>query len=446
MAEFLTISQASAKLAWAVDSVGELTLMGEVSGYRGPNAKSGHYYFQLKDTEAAIDVIIWRSQYKRDIELRDGLTIRAQGHFQLYVRTGRMSFIISAYMPDGEGILRQQIEALRKKLLQEGLFSKDRKKQIPEFCERICVVTSTSGSVLEDVRQTITRRNTLVRIEHEACSVQGLDAPQSILAALTQADRRGVDAILLVRGGGSLEDLMCFNDEGVARTIASLTTPVITGIGHAPDRTIADLVADRAATTPTAAAESVAPTLSELKRRLEAAFVRMNYVVKTMIERANHSLLAYSAHLNTHVKEVFAACRARYAVFAQNPLLLRPQAFLEKRKIDVTFLGERLYGAAHNVTLSRAAVYHQLFIRASGMSTHVIQRYREHAKMLEAALQALSPLSVLRRGYAIVLDEKSQTIDDVSELKQDSKLNVVLASGNVHASVDSVEVTDNTHV
>ena len=253
--EPISVSDAVALAKGAVSSWPTLVVNGEVSGFRGPNARSGHCYFEVKDDGASMSVIVWRgTAAKMGFQLRDGLAVQLTGKFDVYQASGRLSFVASRVEAAGEGLLRQQVAELARRLEREGLMDPARKRRIPAFCSRVCVVTSLSGSVIEDVRRTLARRNPLVEIDVVGCSVQGADAPATIMRALGVAAASRPEAILLVRGGGSFEDLMCFNDEALARAIAACPVPVVTGIGHEPDTTIADRVADRRASTPTAAA------------------------------------------------------------------------------------------------------------------------------------------------------------------------------------------------
>ncbi len=265
--EALSVHEAVQIASNQVSSIPMLTVVGEVSGFRSPNARSGHCYFQLKDEESSLDAIVWKGIYQGcGFELRDGLKIQITGNFNIYKASGKMSFVAKRISVAGEGLLRQQVDALARKLQAEGLMDPERKRKIPRFCTRIAVVTSLSGSVIDDVKRTLARRNPLVEIQVANCKVQGEGAPQSIMAALDLAASVQPDAILLVRGGGSFEDLMTFNDEALARHVASMPVPVICGIGHEPDTSICDMVSDRRCSTPTAAAESVAPAIDDLAK------------------------------------------------------------------------------------------------------------------------------------------------------------------------------------
>ena len=281
----LSVTDAVALAKGAVSAWPTLVVNGEVSGFRGPNARSGHCYFEVKDDGASMSVIVWRgTAQKMGFELRDGLSVQLTGKFDVYKASGKLSFVASRVEAAGEGLLRQQVAELARALEREGLMDASRKRHVPAFCSRVCVVTSLSGSVIEDVKRTLARRNPLVQIDVVGCSVQGSDAPATIIRALGVAAASRPDAVLLVRGGGSFEDLMCFNDEGLARAIAACPVPVVTGIGHEPDTTIADMVADRRASTPTAAAESVAPAIDEVERQMLQRQVRLGRAMTAALE------------------------------------------------------------------------------------------------------------------------------------------------------------------
>ena len=268
----LSVSQAVEIAAGALDAIPQLSVLGEVTGFRGPNARSGHCYFQIKDDSAAVDCIIWKGAYlKRTFDLRDGMQVSFKGSFNLYKPTGRMSFVARSFSLAGEGLLRQQVAQLAEKLRREGLMDESRKRRIPVFCSRVAVVTSLSGAVIDDVKRTLRRRNPLVELVCVGAKVQGEGAPAELIEGLHRAASitPAPDCILLVRGGGSFEDLMTFNDEELARAVAACPVPVVTGIGHEPDTSICDMVSDRRASTPTAAAESVAPAMTELADVLE---------------------------------------------------------------------------------------------------------------------------------------------------------------------------------
>lgn len=241
----LSVSQAAELAAGALHGVPKITVLGEVTGFRGPNARSGHCYFQIKDESAALECIVWKGTYdKRAFDLRDGLQVLFTGTFDLYKPTGKMSFKASSFTLAGEGLLRQQVAQLAEKLRREGLMEPERKRRIPVLCTRVAVVTSLSGAVINDVKRTLRRRNPMVEVMCVGAKVQGEGAPAELVEGLRRAAAitPAPDCILLVRGGGSFEDLMTFNDEGLARAVAACPVPVVTGIGHEPDNSICDMV------------------------------------------------------------------------------------------------------------------------------------------------------------------------------------------------------------
>ena len=334
----LSVSQAVEIAAGALDAIPQLSVLGEVTGFRGPNARSGHCYFQIKDDSAAVDCIIWKGAYlKRTFDLRDGMQVSFKGSFNLYKATGRMSFVARSFSLAGEGLLRQQVAQLAEKLRREGLMDEARKRRIPVFCSRVAVVTSLSGAVIDDVKRTLRRRNPLVELVCVGAKVQGEGAPAELIEGLRRAAAitPAPDCILLVRGGGSFEDLMTFNDEELARAVAACPVPVVTGIGHEPDTSICDMVSDRRASTPTAAAESVAPAMTELADVLEARHQRLGAAMASMIgsaqvdlemldQRGRRAWDTYTARLGDALDA--AACR---------PCLNDPTFMVERRESEL---------------------------------------------------------------------------------------------------------------
>ena len=325
----LSVSQAVELAAGALDALPTLTVIGEVTGFRGPNARSGHCYFQIKDDGAAVDCIIWRGVYgKRTFDLRDGMQVQFTGNFNLYKPTGRMSFVAKTFSLAGEGLLRQQVAALAEKLRREGLMDEARKRPIPAFCTRVAVVTSLSGAVIDDVKRTLRRRNSLVELVCVGAKVQGGGAPAELISGLGRAAamRPAPDCILLVRGGGSYEDLMTFNDEALARAVASCPVPVVTGIGHEPDTSICDMVSDRRCSTPTAAAESVAPAMSDLADLLSSRGHRLALAASSRVEGARVQIEGLDGHIERHgLSAQGARRRARRGSIA--PLPQEPSSY-----------------------------------------------------------------------------------------------------------------------
>ena len=436
----LSVSEAVGLAKGNVSAWPSLSVTGEVSGFRGPNARSGHCYFEVKDDGASMSVIAWRGVYAHaGFELKDGLQIQLTGKFDIYKASGRLSFVASSMSVAGEGVLRQQVAELARKLEREGLMDPSRKRRIPAFCTRICVCTSLSGSVIEDVKRTLARRNPLVLIDVVGCSVQGAGAPETIVRALQVAAASCPDAVLLVRGGGSFEDLMCFNDESVARAVAECPVPVVTGIGHEPDTSIADMVADRRCSTPTAAAESVAPAIDDVERQMIQRQVRLGNTMRSMLERE-------CAGVESAGKLAASAMAARLAregafldALGSRPCLTDPAAGIHSRQSELEQTSERLHGALPRLLRHSREVLDRDSQRLAGIAPRLLRVPDSEVSRLAATLDALSPLKVLGRGYSIARDEDGHVLKDASSLTVGDSLSVQLGRGRIDAKVTSVD-------
>ena len=447
--------------------LGSLPLMvvaGEVTGFRGPNARSGHCYFQVKDDQSAMDVIVWRGTYaKCGFELRDGLTVQLTGGFDVYTGSGRMSFIARKLEASGEGLLRQQVAALARKLQAEGLMDEARKRPIPRFCTRVAVVTSLSGSVIDDVKRTLARRNPLVELQMVGCQVQGPGAPATIMRALQVAANARPDAILLVRGGGSFEDLMTFNDEALARFVAACPVPVITGIGHEPDTCICDMVADRRCSTPTAAAESVAPAIDELAQLTRDRQTRLGVAMGRMVQQGQLETQSMGERAVRAMTADLGRRSLAVEALAQRRVLTDPRALVDDRIASLELTEERLHGALPRMlersqdgvvalgTRLHGALPHMLdrrydAVEASGArlratSQRLLVPYEARLARAAASLDALSPLKVLGRGYAIARDGQGHVLSNAGQVSPGDEISVLLGAGTVRAEVTQVEKT-----
>lgn len=432
----LTVSDAVALAKGNVAAWPTLVVNGEVSGFRGPNARSGHCYFEVKDDGASMSVIVWRgTAAKLGFELRNGLAVQLTGKFDVYQASGKLSFVARKVEAAGEGLLRQQVAELARRLEREGLMDPARKRHVPVFCSRVCVVTSLSGSVIEDVKRTLARRNPLVAIDVVGCSVQGTDAPATIVRALGRAAAACPDAILLVRGGGSFEDLMCFNDESVARAIAACTVPVVTGIGHEPDTTIADMVADRRASTPTAAAESVAPAVGDVERQMVQRQLRLGRAMAALIERRDQHLGSLGRLLGTTMGAELARRRATLEALGSRPCLTDPLAQVHACRADLMQTEQRLADAMPRA-LAREREHTRLLVaRMTEAATRLTRPAGTTLAHLAAQLEALSPLAVLARGYAIARGPAGHVLRDAGSLVAGDKVHVLLGSGSFDAAV-----------
>lgn len=457
----LTVTQAVGLAGATLAELPPITVLGEVSGFRGPYGARGHCYFQIKDEASSLECIIWGGVYKASpYELRNGLKMRFTGKFEVYARTGKMSFQISRFEPVGEGLLRQQVAALAEKLRREGLMDEARKRPIPAFCTRVAVVTSLSGAVIDDVKRTLRRRNPLVELICVGSKVQGEGAEAELIDALGRAARiaPAVDCILLVRGGGSFEDLMTFNDEALARAVAASPVPVVTGIGHEPDTSICDMVSDRRCSTPTAAAESVAPAATELAELLSTRERRLATAMAGAVGTGRTDLARAAERATRAVEQRLAREGLALGALAQRPCLTRPDETVLRRAAELEQSADRLEGAlARQQERWRAALDaltarfpagtallaapQQALARAQERlaregRTITAARDADLARQV-AALDALSPLKVLARGYAIAYREDAVATSAAAFAPGDA-IAVRFADGTVTGTVDTV--------
>lgn len=436
----LTVSDAVGTAKARVNALGALLVSGEVTGFRGPNSHSGHCYFQVKDDSSSMDVIVWRGAYAHlGFELRDGMSIIMRGKFDVYVGTGRLSFIASSVELAGEGLLRQQVAALARKLETEGLMASERKRPVPRFCMRVAVVTSLSGSVIDDVKRTLRRRNPLVELDVVGCAVQGPGAPATIMRALQVAAAAAPEAILLVRGGGSFEDLMTFNDEALARAVAACPVPVITGIGHEPDTSICDMVSDKRCSTPTAAAESVAPALDDVVQVIETRRQRMGAALGKLCDERGLRLSNLGERAGKAVASRLSYERALLDALAHRRCLENPMGFVEERETQLLQSEQRLHDAMPRVIDRARRDVDANGRRMQTVGEGLLRPHEAELARMAASMDALSPLRVLSRGYAITQDEQGHVVTDASSLRIGQGVSVRLGHGSFGATVTTVE-------
>lgn len=412
-----------------------LWVEGEISNLARPS--SGHLYFGLKDAAAQIRCALFRSQLRlARVAPRDGMHVLVRGRLTLYEGRGEYQLIVDHIEEAGEGVLRQAYEALKARLAQEGLFDVARKRPLPRLPRRIGILTSPSGAVLHDIVQTLKRRFPAIPVLLYPVPVQGKSAAPSIAEAIRAAgERRECDVLILARGGGSLEDLWAFNEEIVARALVACPIPVVSGVGHETDFTIADLAADVRAPTPTAAAELVSPDCGEWLHRFEQIEARLLRCMRHGLgTRAQHldwltaRLVHPRARLeNLHQRLDSLAHRLRHAQSRQqhraharvHDLAARlerrsPVARLRACRLDCRHLYERL---GHALT-RRLAVAH------------------ERVAHLARTLNTLSPLATLDRGYAIVRVETTGTIlRDATHVAAGDTIEARLAHGRLTCTV-----------
>ena len=449
------------------DQFRPVRVVGEVTNCRQP--RGGHLYFTLRDRRASLRVVVFASTLARlPTAIREGEEAIAEGRVTAYPRSGDLQLVADWLEPAGEGAIRAAREALRRKLAGEGLLDPERKKPLPFLPRSIGVVTSPTSAAIRDVLSTIERRFPNVRIVIAPCRVSGPAASPGIARALGDLDCHGrTDLILLVRGGGSQEDLSAFDAEVVARAIAAARTPVLTGVGHETDVTIADLVADRRAPTPTAAAELAVPVRADLLAELARREARLHHAVSRRLEVVRRRLsLAARAHALASPSRLLAQQRDRLEARAKRLAAHHPQRRLgaaraqlaqEERRLAhvdprqrVLTLRELL--ERNERRLVQASPSHQL--RAAGSLLQALEvRLRrlgrrhvaETAVALGASaarLESVSPLTVLARGYSVTTDASGSVIREAGAVAVGDTIRARLATGHVEAQVTGVFPSD----
>lgn len=417
----------------SLKAFGEVWVRGELSGVKV--AGSGHRYFQLKDTDGVLYCAMWASFADRlRFKLQDGLAVLARGRLEVYAQRGSLQLIVSEVQPQGIGELQLAFEQLKAKLAAEDLFAAERKRPLPALPQRVGLVTSSSGAAVRDVLKVLSRWPHLQVLLYPV-RVQGKGADGEIARAVLYLGRSGlVDVLLVVRGGGSLEDLWSFNEEVVARAIAACPVPVISGVGHEVDFTIADFVADIRAATPTQAAELVVARLEEQYRRVDRAAERAERLFAGRLERARLRLRGAVgarglARLPARIQELSERLRRLAAL----PQRLRAVVQLRHRRLDGA--AGRLYRwpVRFGAPRRREVVTARLAVAAERLRA-LVQRRRLELAGGERALAALSPANVLQRGFSITTRAGDPTpLRDASQVLPGEHLVTRLARGVVRS-------------
>jgi len=380
-----------------------LWIEGEISNLARP--ASGHIYFSLKDDKAQIRCAMFRPKATHaSAAIKNGSQVLVRARISLYEPRGEYQLIVDSIEAAGEGMLRQQFEALKRQLDSEGLFANDRKQALPVMATRFAIITSASGAVIRDFLHVLERRWPLSRVRLFASSVQGDQAPAQLLTALQKADReQWAQVLILARGGGSLEDLMAFNDEALARAIAACETPVVSAIGHETDFTIADFVADLRAPTPSAAAELISPDQFSIRERIIAQAQRLqkqfNWTLGHAAQRLDHALLRLTA-----LRPDRQLQRQQLDLQRLQDRLLRPlQTTFSNSQRQLQQLQQRLQSVPlrHRHRQAQAQLQ-SLSPRLQASMQQFLRQQQLRLQQQQRTLQAMGPDAVLKRGYALV--------------------------------------------
>lgn len=414
--KYLTIRALTAYLKRKFDAdpyLEKVYVTGEISNLG--RRRGRHLYFSIKDPEgqAVISAAMFSYANRLKFVPEEGMKVNAVGRIQVYEPSGTYSIILEQMTPDGIGELFLAYEQLKKKLAAEGLFQLP-KRPLPVFPKKIAVVTSPTGAVIEDIARTVQRRFPMAQVMLFPALVQGDKAAASVVKQIKRIDASGeYDTLIVGRGGGAIEDLWAFNDETLARTIAAAKIPIISSVGHETDNTLADLVADHRAATPTAAAELATPvTLAQLVARLNELQLRLTVRMKALI----------------------TSRQQRLARVAQRPIFQQPDRLYVGYNQRVDQLSQRLSQQMQQRLVTAQHQLDNLTQRQRQLRQTLLQAPREKVQLLTAKLNLMSPLKILTRGY-VVLSKADQVVRHVDELQPEDKVTVRLADGQATAKI-----------
>lgn len=393
--QVLSVTQLNEHIRKLIDAdffLSAVAVKGEISNYKV--YPSGHHYFTVKDEGSALKCVMFRSSAARlKFRPENGMKVIVMGKISVYPRDGAYQLYCTAMALDGVGDLHAAFEQLKAKLAAQGLFDPSHKKQLPQYPGTIGIVTSAAGAAIHDMLRILKKRYPLTKVLLLPVRVQGAEAPAEIVSAIRYANHHDLADLLIVgRGGGSIEDLWAFNDEAVARAIYDSDIPVISAVGHEPDVTISDYVADFRAATPSNAAELAVPDQNGLRQNLDA----------------------YSSAMSTAILRQLKSARQHLSALSASPVLQNPHQCIIQRRNALDHTSTRLFAAQQG---------------AVGLK-------RQHFTSLTAKLDAMSPLKVLTRGYAIVQNKSGKVITSKDQVSKGEHVSITLSDGILSANID----------
>ena len=434
----VTVSQLNREARVTIEQrFSQVWVSGELSNFARP--RSGHWYFTLKDNNAQVRCAMFANRNQRvSMQPSDGQQVLIRGRVSLYENRGDFQIIVEQMEPAGAGALRQAFDALKLKLASEGLFATERKQALPQQPETAVIVSSASGAAVHDVLAVWRRRYPRLQVTLIPTAVQGAEAEPQILAALAKAENLQPDVILLTRGGGSLEDLWCFNLESVARAIYALTTPVVSAIGHEIDVTIADFVADLRAPTPSAAAELMVPDANDLSDNVDALYRHLRNLTRNQLR--HQSLLLHNTALQlvspqTHIQQNWQRLddlRRRATAAAEGTVrTLESQLGKTEGRLHLQGPTPRLQLARQQLAAAQQLLQNRCQQR--------LNQYQTSLANLVRMLEGVSPLPTLARGYAIVRSTEGRVIESADALNAGDRVTAQFAKGTVTALVENID-------
>lgn len=414
-----------------------LWIEAELSNFSRP--ASGHWYFSLKDEAAQVKCAMFKNRNQLVKVLpANGKQVLVRAKIGLYEPRGDYQLIIEHMEEAGDGALRRQFELLKIKLSNEGLFDASGKKEIPETVTRVGIVTSSSGAAIHDILTTLQRRFPMEKTVVYPVPVQGKGAANKIAAAINKANaRQEIDVLIIARGGGSLEDLWEFNEEVVARAIYESDIPVVTGIGHEVDFTIADFVADQRAATPTAAAELISPDRYQQLQNLSAIESRLTYLIQHNLQQKQQKIDWLNKRIR-HPKDQLQIIKNKlYELSQRNISSIKRRLVAARSQTNLLEAQIQQYDPSHQVRELQQKV-ENMSSRFQRATKQVISTRTKKLQHLIYTLDALSPLHTLKRGYAIIKDKNNKIIRNVNEIHTNQVIKTELAKGYIFSTITEV--------
>lgn len=414
-----------------------LWLEAELSNFARP--ASGHWYFSLKDEAAQVRCAMFRNRNQLVKVLpANGKQVLVRARIGLYEPRGDFQIIIEHMEEAGDGALRRQFELLKNKLADEGLFDTSHKQNIPETVTRVGIITSATGAAIHDILTTLKRRFPMQKTIVYPVPVQGKGACNKIADAINKANKRNeIDVLIVARGGGSLEDLWEFNEEVVARAIYNSNIPVVTGIGHEVDFTIADFVSDQRAATPTAAAELISPDRYQQIQKLTSIESRFIYLMQQNLQQKQQKIDWLNKRIR-HPRERLQILKRKLDELSQRNLR-SVENTLEKFRARTELLDARIQQHAPFQRLQRLKLRHEnINTRFQNVTNQIITTKKQKLQLLIHTLDALSPLHTLKRGYAIIQDENETVINTTKKLKLGQKIKTKLNYGQFSSTITDI--------
>ncbi len=444
---YLTITQLNHMSKVALERhVGDVWVTGELSGFKAQHA-SGHWYFSLKDDKSQIACAMFKGRNRQvHFQPEDGQKLLIKAKVTLYEPRGSYQLIVERMEPDGLGSLQIQFEQLKKRLSEEGLFDAESKKELPELPKTVALVTSPSGAVIRDVITVMKRRFPLTDIIVYPVQVQGAQAHTHIIQAIEQINQtHRCDLILLARGGGSLEDLWCFNEESLAYAIYHSELPIISAIGHETDFTIADFVADKRAPTPSAAAEMITPDSEQLCQMLDHYLENLLMHITDYLENAATQIYTLSLQINdpSNLLKLYQEKLQRH----YHTLLSRHSHILYEKTQRLSELQQRLIQQEPKLLLTKFFTeHHHLTQRLAKSMVYYLQKQQQRLLSNSRQLHAISPLATLERGYSIT-KKNNQVVYSIKHVNEGDTLETQTSDGVIMSqvtSLDDLDSLDNT--